>query len=302
MTPFLLALQILAAPAAAHDVAAAGLEIGHPYAIETPPGAMSGAGYLTITNEGAAPDRLVAVRADFPQVTLHRTEIGADGVARMRPAEGIAIAPGETVTFAPGGTHVMFMGLEGDPFEVGEVIPATLVFEKAGEVAVEFWVQPRGAAPAGHGPGDGAEHGADHGAAAPHAAAAGHGPGVEPADRSRLPDPERIKALLQDQFDRTDAPLTIAPIVVRGDVAVAGWSQDGEGGRAFLRREAGAWTVELCSGASLRQAPTFQALGLSAPEAQALAAGVAAAEAGDPALTARLDAFEDTILVGQAGQ
>jgi copper(I)-binding protein len=302
MTPFLLAFQLLAAPAVAHDVAAAGLKIGHPYAIETPPGAMSGAGYLTIVNEGAAPDRLVAVRADFPQVTLHRTEIGADGVARMRPAEGIAIAPGETVTFAPGGSHVMFMGLEGDPFEVGEVIPATLVFEKAGEVAVEFWVQPRGAAPTGHGPGDGADHGADHGAAAPHAAAAGHGQGVEPADRSHLPDPERITALLQGQFDRPDAPLTVAPIVVRGDVAVAGWSQDGQGGRAFLRRKAGAWTIELCSGESLRQVPTFQALGLSAPEAEALAADVAAAEAGDPALTARLDAFEGTILIGQAGR
>ncbi|PJN92451.1 hypothetical protein CNY89_29595, partial [Amaricoccus sp. HAR-UPW-R2A-40] len=36
------------------------------------------------------------------------------------------------MTFAPGGAHVMFMGLDGDPFEVGEVIPATLVFEKAG--------------------------------------------------------------------------------------------------------------------------------------------------------------------------
>lgn len=91
----------------------------------------------------------------------------------------------------------------------------------------------------------------------------------------------------------------MAPIVLRGDVAVAGWSQDGQGGRALLRRQAGAWTIELCAGESLRQAAAFQALGLSAPEAEGLAADVAA---GDPALTARLDAFQGTILIGQAGR
>lgn len=86
MTRLLLALYLLAGPAAAHDATAGGLTIGHPFAIETPPGAMSGAGYLTITNAGSEPDRLIAVRADFPHVTLHRTEVGADGVARMREA------------------------------------------------------------------------------------------------------------------------------------------------------------------------------------------------------------------------
>lgn len=284
MTPLLLALQLLTAPAAAHDVAAAGLKIGHPFAIETPPGAMSGAGYLTITNEGADPDRLIAVRADFPRVTLHRTEIGADDIARMREADGIPVAPGETVALEPGGGHIMFMGLDGDPLEVGDIIPATLVFEKAGEVPVEFWVEPRGAAPTGHGAKKEASDGPD--------------PESETADRAGQSDPARIEALLKGQFDRPDAPLTVAPIVVRGDVAVAGWSQEGQGGRAFLRRDAGTWAIELCSGASLRQAATFQALGLSAPEAAALAADVATAEAGDPALTGRLDAFEGTILMG----
>ncbi|MDP5359854.1 MAG: copper chaperone PCu(A)C, partial [Paracoccaceae bacterium] len=47
------------------------------------------------------------------------------------------------VQLAPGGLHVMFMGLGGDPFEVGETFPATLVFEKAGEVEVVFYVEER---------------------------------------------------------------------------------------------------------------------------------------------------------------
>jgi copper(I)-binding protein len=40
----------------------------------------------------------------------------------------------------------MFMGLDGDPFEAGESVPATLVFETAGRVEVEFKVEPRAGA------------------------------------------------------------------------------------------------------------------------------------------------------------
>jgi len=138
-----LALALLALPAVAHEVTTDSLVIDHPYALETVATAMSGAGYMTITNTGSAPDRLLDVRADFPRVSLHGTETDAQGVTRMIPVEGIEIAPGETVTLAPGGMHVMFMGLDGDPFEEGERIPATLVFERAGEIEVEFWVEPR---------------------------------------------------------------------------------------------------------------------------------------------------------------
>jgi copper(I)-binding protein len=37
--------------------------------------------------------------------------------------------------------HVMFMGLDGDPLDVGESVPATLVFEKAGRLDVVFKVE-----------------------------------------------------------------------------------------------------------------------------------------------------------------
>ena len=135
---------LIAGPALAQEFTAGGLTVGHPMAYQTAPSAMAGAGYMIITNHGDALDRLIGVRADFPRVTLHTSE-KQDGVARMRPVESVEIAPGETVAFEPGGLHVMFMGLEGDPFEVGEQIPATLLFERAGEVAVTFAVEPRGA-------------------------------------------------------------------------------------------------------------------------------------------------------------
>ena len=138
----LAALAAIAALSAAADYRAGDLEIGDPYALATPPAARAGAGYLTITNAGATPDRLVAVRSDLPHTQIHATEIDAQGVARMRELENLEIPPGATVTLSPGGMHVMFMGLEA-PLTPDTTIPATLVFEKAGEVAVEFTVRPR---------------------------------------------------------------------------------------------------------------------------------------------------------------
>ena len=139
-----LALTLIAGTVSAHGFKLGALEIGHPYAIETAPGAPTAAGYLTITNTGSDPDRLIAVEADFPRVQIHETEIDASGVARMRHIEALELPPGATVSLQPRGTHVMFMGLT-EPLEEGAKIDATLVFEGAGAVAVQFNVEPRAA-------------------------------------------------------------------------------------------------------------------------------------------------------------
>ena len=108
----------------------------------TPVTARTGAGYLSMTNNSATVDRLVRVQADFPRVMLHETEMNND-IASMSHRDAINIPASETVLLAPGGTHIMFMGLGGDPFEVGEEFNATLVFEKAGPVDIVFKVEER---------------------------------------------------------------------------------------------------------------------------------------------------------------
>ena len=56
---------------------------------------------------------------------------------RMRPVEGgLELRAGSVLLLNRGGPHVMFMGLT-DPWEDGDVIPLTLVFEHAGEIEVE---------------------------------------------------------------------------------------------------------------------------------------------------------------------
>ena len=54
-----LAAVLLAVPALAQDYTAGSLKIAHPWARATPKGAPVGGGYLSITNTGTEPDRLV---------------------------------------------------------------------------------------------------------------------------------------------------------------------------------------------------------------------------------------------------
>jgi len=132
---------VLPTLAGAHNIRHGDLEIIHPRAFETAPAAKAGGGYVTISNEGETDDALVAVAADFPKVMLHQS-IEEDGVMRMRHVDRIALPAGEIVELAPGGYHLMFMGLT-DPLEPGQEFPVTLTFEKAGDVEVMFKVEAR---------------------------------------------------------------------------------------------------------------------------------------------------------------
>ena len=135
------------AAAGAHGYKLGTLEIGHPWARATPPTAPAGGGYLTVTNKGTTADRLVAVRSPAAgSVQVHEMKMEGN-VMRMREVEGgLAIPPGATVALAPGGLHLMMMGLK-EPLKQGERVPVTLVFEKAGSIDVELAVTAMGATP-----------------------------------------------------------------------------------------------------------------------------------------------------------
>lgn len=146
-----LAAALFATPTLAHDFELGALEIGHPYAIAS--SGKTAAGYFSVTNHGTSADSLVAIRSDFPRSEVHSTETDANGVSRMAPVTALEIPAGGTVALQPGGLHVMFMGLD-HPLAAGDHVPATLVFEKAGEVDVDFQVEARGDSAAGdHTPG-----------------------------------------------------------------------------------------------------------------------------------------------------
>ena len=130
----------------AHDYSKGSMHIEHPWSRATPKGAPVGAGYLVIENRGSAVDRLLLISSEISgRVEMHEMAV-TDGIMRMRPLpKGVEIAAGLTAKFEPGGLHIMFVDLKR-PLEKGERIKATLNFEKAGAVEVEFVVEAMGGA------------------------------------------------------------------------------------------------------------------------------------------------------------
>ena len=74
------------------------------------PGSTVAAGYCSITNTTAVSVTIVEF-VGSRQVEMHETET-VDGVSRMRPLESLIVPPGQTVTLAPGGKHLMLHGFD----------------------------------------------------------------------------------------------------------------------------------------------------------------------------------------------
>jgi len=163
-----LALTALA-PAAAdthkastHSVKADGLTVSAPWIRASAPGQTNGAGYMTIQHHGQQDDKLLAVQSEAAErIELH-TVVTENGMAHMRQVDGIVLAAGKKTALAPGGYHVMFMKLKA-PFQAGQTVAATLQFERAGAVSINFVVQPATYRPKDQARKNEAGHGHDHG-------------------------------------------------------------------------------------------------------------------------------------------
>lgn len=117
------------------------------WARATPPGAAVGAAYVTLANRTGSDDCLVSAATPAAEKVMVHESIEEDGVAKMRPLEIVTVPASGTLEMHPGGTHMMLMGLS-EPLKEGDILPLTLVFEKAGEMTVQVEVTPIGA----HGP------------------------------------------------------------------------------------------------------------------------------------------------------
>ena len=103
----------------------------------------TGAAYVTVTDTGA-PDQLTGVSTPVAGMAhLHET-VNANGVMEMRNVAAIALPTGKAVTLAPGGYHVMLMGLK-HPLKEGDSFPLTLSFAHAAPVTVQVKVAAAGA-------------------------------------------------------------------------------------------------------------------------------------------------------------
>jgi len=127
----------------------ASIEVNHVWARATPSGAKTAAVYMTLTNKGAAADRLISVSTSVADKADIHTTINDNGVMRMRPVTALDVKPGVPTVLKPGGYHVMLMDLKG-PLVAGQSFALTLTFEKAGTINATATVEKAGSM----GPGD----------------------------------------------------------------------------------------------------------------------------------------------------
>jgi copper(I)-binding protein len=139
------AVLVLSASAQAAAYRAGGLEITQPWSRPAAAGT-NGAGFMTVTNTGKTADTLKAVETPAARrAEIHQTSMAGGVMSMKRLDAGLPLGPGESVTFAPGGYHLMLVGLT-KASKTGDKIPATLVFASGARIRIEF---PVGAGPAG---------------------------------------------------------------------------------------------------------------------------------------------------------
>ncbi len=114
----------------------------HAWARATIATAQTGGAYLVVHDSTA--DQIIgfstpiAATAELHQSRMH------DGVMEMRPVASLPVGPGHDAILAPGGYHVMLMGLK-QPLKPGDHFPLTVTFAKAGAVTTDVTVERAGA-------------------------------------------------------------------------------------------------------------------------------------------------------------
>lgn len=97
------------------------LELKSAWVRALPPFQPNTSAYLTLVNVGEVAIAVVGASSDIAQkVEIHRTR-EVDGLMRMEQLEGLALAPGDQLELAPGGTHLMLLDLAYMPAPGDEV-------------------------------------------------------------------------------------------------------------------------------------------------------------------------------------
>lgn len=140
LLPLAACIALVAAPALAADYKLGALTIKAPWSRPAMAG-MNGVGFMTIANGSTKPVKLVSAESPLAgRVEIHRSAM-ANGVMTMRRQDdGVIIPAGGALALAPGGYHLMLMGLK-TPLAQGQKAPVTLVFDNGRRATVELSVQ-----------------------------------------------------------------------------------------------------------------------------------------------------------------
>lgn len=100
----------------------------------TPKGRQTTACYMTLTASGD--DRLVS--GESPQakyVQIHESRMESNMMMMQQLRDGLPLAAGQATALAPGGNHLMLLGVE-EPLVTGDTVTLKLTFATAAPVEV----------------------------------------------------------------------------------------------------------------------------------------------------------------------
>lgn len=141
----LVGLPCLAAFAGDH----AAVTISGAWVRALPPGQPNTAAYLAIENQGKTSVAVVGASAEVASSVEFHTTIEVEGYQRMAQLEQLELGPGESLVLAPGGIHLMLLGLDHMPVP-GDSVPLCLHLSGGGEVCTSAQVRKTAAAEPAH--------------------------------------------------------------------------------------------------------------------------------------------------------
>jgi periplasmic copper chaperone A len=129
-----LAAALLSAPAAAAEVTVSDAWI------RAMPAQLPAAGYFTIRNTGAKEVVLVSVGTPACGMLMLHKSSDKGGMESMEDVDRVAVPPGGTVSFAPGGYHLMCMQPSAQITPGGNIVVA-LKFADGSRTVARFAVR-----------------------------------------------------------------------------------------------------------------------------------------------------------------
>jgi hypothetical protein len=133
-----LVLSLLIATPAVAAPKVAGLEVRGAWSRPAAAGT-TGVGYAVVVNHGRKPAVLVGAETPIAAHGETHRSVMAGGVMSMTAEPRVEIPAGGELAFAPGGRHLMFVGLRR-ALKPGDVLPATLIFADGRRLKVGFAV------------------------------------------------------------------------------------------------------------------------------------------------------------------
>jgi copper(I)-binding protein len=113
------------------------VSVRDPWANATPVGASVAAVYVELAVEQT--DTLLSASTTVADNIEMHTSSEENGMMKMRQLNTVELKGGEPFRFAPGGTHLMLIGLR-QPLVAGMRFPITLELERAGAVTAQVQV------------------------------------------------------------------------------------------------------------------------------------------------------------------